>query len=253
MSDVTEHEDDQETILTDEGRHPDLADDATEEEVGLDELQVNIEEATRRFNERFPPTELRGNVTTRRSEGITDPLTSIADDLLSLPAIAEPTQLTPYMSGARSVDTPARTTVVPPIARSSRPTLATPGASRLVAPSRLASGTTPRVLNPQRRLTSALRGTQSRQGGSTQQLTFDLATPSRRSRNEFIRAAVRQSIGTAQPTAESFADTKDDKVKERDVRKRELNSDSTGPIIDGRPLPVLRQAKPVATFVPSRQ
>ena len=85
MSDVTEHEDDQTTILTDENRQNDPDDDATEEEAGLTELQVNIEEATRRFNERFPPTELRGNVTTRRSEGYVDPLTSMAEDVISLP------------------------------------------------------------------------------------------------------------------------------------------------------------------------
>ena len=117
MSDVTEHEDDQTTILTDENRQNDPDDDVTEEEAGLTELQVNIEEATRRFNERFPPTELRGNVTTRRSEGYVDPLTSMAEDVISLPAVSDSSQLTPYVSGARSVDTPVRTPAVAPITR----------------------------------------------------------------------------------------------------------------------------------------
>ena len=238
MSDVTEHEDDQTTILTDENRQNDPDDDATEEEAGLTELQVDIEEATRRFNERFPPTELRGNVTTRRSEGYVDPLTSMAEDVISLPAVSDPSQLTPYVSGARSVDTPARPPAVAPITRPAsraaraRPLLTTPRTVTLsapTAPSMLASGTTPRVLNPRSHLTSALRGP-TRQASSSQQLTFDLTTPSRRSRNEFIRAAVRQSIGTAQPKADTFADTKDDKVKDREIKKRELNSDPTGPI-----------------------
>ena len=97
------------------------------------------------------------------------------------------------------------------------------------------------------------RNVTSRTSGNTG-APFRVATPGPRSQNAFIRAGLRQSVGTAStPKAASYKDTDDERAAEKAKQERELKFTSSGPIIDGRSLQVRTAAKPIDTFVPARQ
>ena len=82
---------------------------------------------------------------------------------------------------------------------------------------------------------------------------FRLTEPQTRTQNAFIRAGLRQSVGSVQPKEKLFEDTPDDKKKDEDLKRQQLKVTSLGPIIDGRTLSIRTVARQIDTFVPARQ
>lgn len=82
---------------------------------------------------------------------------------------------------------------------------------------------------------------------------FHVDEPGSRTPNEFVRAALRQSIGTTQPDASTFVDAREKKAEEERKKKRQLQVRPTGPVIDGRALVVRSSPRAVTQFVAARQ
>ena len=102
------------------------------------------------------------------------------------------------------------------------------------------------------RLTFDRHVTERMSSGSQRNAQYTIATP-HRTQGAFVRAALRQSVGTLQPEESAYVDTYEDKLQEERELKRELRSSLEGPIIDGRPLRVRSQARDITDFVQARQ
>ena len=83
---------------------------------------------------------------------------------------------------------------------------------------------------------------------------FHLVSPKvGRSQNDFIRAGIRGSIGSARSSPDAYVDTEAEKERADEEARHKLIVSEVGPIIDGRPMKVRKIPVAIKEVVPVRQ